>query len=112
MLDGMYDIAEQYTKTATSMVNGMKKRCKNILRALHRNTTEAYKDALSSIDSVLLLSSLCRHTDSACVFSPSVANVFMLKFVDKAGYTTCFTFWCFLQFLIVFLLNLIPLPEK
>lgn len=119
MIDSMYDIAEEYYKKNSDVYGEWNEETFAKIYSEHsfEIITEAYKDALSSIDislftvvysaatliALIIIFAIRRKRFSAEVWLRRVKNEAILL-VLPLGVS--------LQFLIVFILNLIPLPEK
>lgn len=119
MIDSMYDIAEEYYKKNSDVYGEWNEETFAKIYSEHsfEIITEAYKDALSSVDislvtvvysaatliALIIIFAIRRKRFSAEVWLRRVKNEAILL-VLPLGVS--------LQFLIVFILKLIPLPEK
>lgn len=119
MLDSMYDIAEQYYTKNSDVYGEWNEETFAKIYSEHyiEITTEAYKDALSSIDLSLITIIYSAATLIALIIIFAIRRKRFhaeigLRRIKNEAILLVLPFGVSLQFLIVFLLNLIPLPEK
>jgi membrane protease YdiL (CAAX protease family) len=119
MIDSMYDIAEEYYKKNSDVYGEWNEETFAKIYSEHyiEITTEAYKDALSSIDLSLITIIYSAATLIALIIIFAIRRKRFhaeigLRRIKNEAILLVLPFGVSLQFLIVFLLNLIPLPEK